>query len=41
FSNGHWEFETSDPAWRSLHYVAGGHFYATGEVKDVPKKMDA
>lgn len=41
FSNGHWEFETSDPAWRSLHYVAGGHFYAIGEVKDVAKKLDA
>jgi len=22
---------TADPQWRSLHYVAGGHFYAIGE----------
>ncbi|MBI6885008.1 flavin reductase family protein [Pseudomonas putida] len=35
FRNGHWHFETADPAWRSLHYVAGGHFYATGEAVDV------
>jgi flavin reductase (DIM6/NTAB) family NADH-FMN oxidoreductase RutF len=31
FSDGHWHFETADPAWRSLHYIAGGHFYAIGE----------
>ena len=31
FENGHWKFESADPAWRSLHYVAGGQFYATGE----------
>lgn len=32
FAGGHWNFETADPAWRSLHHVAGGHFYATGAV---------
>jgi flavin reductase (DIM6/NTAB) family NADH-FMN oxidoreductase RutF len=40
FADGHWRFETADPDWRSLHYVAGGHFYAIGEaldVEDVPK----
>lgn len=31
FSDGHWGFEHADPAWRSLHYIAGGHFYAIGE----------
>jgi flavin reductase (DIM6/NTAB) family NADH-FMN oxidoreductase RutF len=31
FKDGHWQFEHADPAWRSLHHVAGGHFYATGE----------
>lgn len=31
FSNGRWHFENADPAWRSLHHVAGGHFYAIGE----------
>lgn len=32
FSNGHWNFEHADPAWRSLHYIAGGHYYAIGEA---------
>lgn len=35
FSDGHWHFETADPAWRSLHYIAGGHYYATGEALDI------
>lgn len=30
FENGRWKFETADPTWRSLHYVAGGQFYLTG-----------
>lgn len=36
FKDGHWDFEHADPAWRSLHYIAGGHFYAIGEALDVP-----
>ena len=35
FRDGHWHFETADPSLRSLHYVAGGHFYAIGEALDV------
>lgn len=35
FANGHWQFETAPPEWRSLHYVAGGHFYAIGAPVDV------
>lgn len=35
FSDGRWHFEDADPALRSLHYVAGGHFYAVGEVLSV------
>jgi len=31
FRNGHWEFEKAGPEWRSIHHVAGGHFYAIGE----------
>ncbi|MFZ6649406.1 flavin reductase family protein [Undibacterium sp. TJN25] len=31
FQNGHWNFEHAGPDWRSLHYIAGGHFYAIGE----------
>lgn len=30
FRDGHWHFKSVDPAWRSLHYISGGHFYATG-----------
>ena len=31
FRNGHWEFETAPNELRTLHYVAGGQFYAIGE----------
>jgi len=32
FRDGHWHFETADPSLRSLHYVAGGRFYAIGDA---------
>ena len=32
FANGRWHFEGAEPALRSLHHVAGGHFYAIGDV---------
>ena len=32
FRDGHWNFESADPQWRSLHYIAGGHFYAIGDA---------
>lgn len=38
FKDGHWNFETSDPGWRSLHYIAGGHFYAIGGMLDLGKQ---
>lgn len=31
FRNGHWEFEATPAELRTLHYVAGGQFYAIGE----------
>lgn len=31
FANGHWNFENAGPEWRSLHHIAGGHFYAIGD----------
>ncbi|ART50290.1 flavin reductase family protein [Acidovorax carolinensis] len=31
FRNGHWEFDTTPDHLRTLHYVAGGQFYATGQ----------
>jgi flavin reductase (DIM6/NTAB) family NADH-FMN oxidoreductase RutF len=30
FRNGHWEFDSAPDSLRTLHYVAGGQFYATG-----------
>ncbi len=35
FKDGRWRFETADPTLRSLHHIAGGHFYAIGEPMDV------
>ncbi|KUZ71025.1 flavin reductase family protein [Burkholderia ubonensis] len=35
FNDGHWHFEAADPALRSLHYIAGGNFYAIGEALSV------
>lgn len=32
FRDGHWQFEHAGPQWRSLHYIAGGHYYAIGEA---------
>ncbi|EEE08089.1 flavin reductase family protein [Burkholderia multivorans] len=32
FRDGRWYFEMADPALRSLHYIAGGKFYAIGEA---------
>jgi flavin reductase (DIM6/NTAB) family NADH-FMN oxidoreductase RutF len=31
FSDGHWHFENAGAGWRSLHHIAGGHFYAIGD----------
>lgn len=35
FRDGHWQFETAADEWKSLHYIAGKHFYKTGEALDV------
>lgn len=40
FRDGHWHFETAEPAWRSIHHVAGGHFYAIGEPLSAPGTVD-
>ncbi|WBS04085.1 flavin reductase family protein [Pseudoduganella sp. SL102] len=32
FRDGHWQFESADPGLRSLHYIAGGFFYAIGDA---------
>lgn len=31
FNHGHWHFDTAPADKRSLHYIAGGQFYAIGE----------
>lgn len=36
FSDGHWHFENADPKLRTLHYVAGGHFYTLGDALHLP-----
>lgn len=41
FRDGHWYFEEAPPALRSLHYIAGGRFYAIGEAIDVPQAEPA
>ncbi|MFU0842283.1 MAG: NAD(P)H-flavin oxidoreductase [Burkholderia sp.] len=33
--NGHWLFETAPDEMKTLHYVAGAHFYKIGEALDV------
>ena len=37
FRDGRWHFDDADPSLRSLHHIAGGHFFAIGnEVKYTP-----
>ena len=36
FRNGHYYYDASNQDLRTLHYVAGGHFYALGEEVLVP-----
>ena len=39
FRDGRWQFEEAGSSWRSLHYVAGGRFYLTGEPLDTAEGM--
>lgn len=36
FKDGHWFLETAPLEMRPLHYVAGGHWYATGQAVTLP-----
>ena len=36
FVNGRWNFEEAPDDLRTLHYVAGGHFYTIGDALEVP-----
>lgn len=41
FRDGRWHFDGADPSLRSLHHIAGGHFFAIGdEVKYTPIAAD-
>jgi flavin reductase (DIM6/NTAB) family NADH-FMN oxidoreductase RutF len=31
FRNGRWDFAGADPSLRSIHHIAGGHFFAIGD----------
>lgn len=35
FQDGHWRYEQAPPALRSIHYIAGGQFYAIGQSMNV------
>ncbi len=39
FRNGRWHFENADSKWKSLHYIAGGHFYMIGDAIAVAEGM--
>jgi flavin reductase (DIM6/NTAB) family NADH-FMN oxidoreductase RutF len=39
FRDGRWHFDAAPPELRTLHYVAGGQFYATGvSIQDSPER---
>jgi len=40
FRDGHWLFDAADPSLRSLHYIAGGQFYAIGQGQVVATAPD-
>ena len=35
FKEGHWEFSADAPEWKTLHHVAGGHFYTIGDAVSI------
>lgn len=37
FRDGHWYYHTADPSFKSLHHVAGGHFYTIGDAVSAPQ----
>lgn len=40
YHNNHWHFDAADESLRTLHYVAGGHFYAIGKEVYLPEYGD-
>lgn len=35
FRDGHWHYQDAADEWKSLHHVAGGHFYTIGDAVSV------
>lgn len=31
FRDGHWYYQDAEREWRSIHHIAGGHFYSIGD----------
>lgn len=40
YNNNHWQFDQADDSLKTLHYVAGGHFYAIGKEIYLPEYGD-
>lgn len=40
YSNNHWIFDQADDSLKTLHYVAGGHFYTIGKELVLPEYGD-
>lgn len=40
YSNNHWHFDQADDSLRTLHYVAGGHFFTIGHELYLPEYGD-
>ncbi len=41
FRNGHWFYHEVDAEWKSLHHVAGGHYYTIGNPVDANQCTDS
>lgn len=37
FRDGHWYYHEAAPSWKSVHHVAGGHYYTIGDAVDTNK----
>lgn len=40
FRDGHWYYHEAADVWKSIHHVAGGHFYTIGDAVDINQLKD-
>lgn len=40
FRDGHWYYHEATEQWKSIHHVAGGHFYTIGDAVDINTLKD-